>query len=153
MRFCFALLLVQCGVPFMPVGTCNPVGFVALQVEDSRPCECLERLVADAVETASVITGHRQTFEGLSVWVHASDGALEAGTHVDGQYHPESDSIEVERFARSLAHELMHRADVRAGATWEATAAHQGWAERGWSQAGDAFWHRWNPADSSTFCF
>ncbi len=152
MRFAI-LLVVGCGAPFTPVGTCNPSGFARIEIEDTRPCECLERLVADAIDTAETTTGQRQAFEGLSVWLHASDGPLRRGSHVDGEFDPAADIIELERFGRALAHELKHRADVRAGASWQATSEHQGWSERGWLQPGEDFSRRWSPTSSSTFCY
>jgi hypothetical protein len=147
------LVLCACGGDFSPAGSCVVDGWGPWWHEDSRDCSCLLRLAADAEATAEATTGLRQDLSGVSVWLHAADIDVVPGKDFAALYHPESDSIDSERFARSLAHELMHRADLRLGATLDATARHEGWDARGWTSAGESFWRRWSPGASSNFCW
>lgn len=141
-------LLSACGVPFHAAGTCSVQGVGSFQLEDTRPCGCLERLVQDAMATAELTTGVRQDLSALTVQLYGTDELNPVG-----QYHPESDTIESERFGRSLAHELFHRTEIKQGVSVWASARHEGWQARGWTQAGDDFWRRWSPDTSTQSCW
>jgi hypothetical protein len=145
--------------PFEPAGGCTVSGFATVFVEDDRECSCIAgqiHFARDLVTSAGL--GTEADFEDVVIWIHASSSRMEA-TH-EGGNHPwgrtmadgAGYTVELERFARSTAHELIHVANMRAGSTEAEEAAHSRWTDAmhtltnvGWSHA--------DPRYSNTACY
>lgn len=128
MRFALVAALIACNPdPFPPAIGCTEHVFT----EDRRSCDCLtgERESAEALLTKMGL----EVPHGVTVWIHASDEEFQTrdGSYAWGET-VSPDEIVLTRYAFPWAHELLHVRELRDGVALSATAAHTGWAERGW---------------------
>jgi hypothetical protein len=126
--------------PFDPAGSCVTV-IGDVYVQDLRDCGCINQVVKGV--TAQLPD---MDYSKVRVWVYASDNQLEAfpgHRQPWGRTLPGSGGyidIYLERYMRSLGHELEHAKEMEDGISPDMTSTHPDWNTNGKMALGNKLW-------------
>lgn len=149
-----ALFIAACGgPPFEASGTAEYAG-AKIYSEDEGRAACLRDQTKRTLEALEA-SGYSVNTTGLRIYVFASSDKIDSSDGPWGRVVPDGAGgwqIEVERFGRALAEEMLHVNELQNGFTAAQTAEHRDWKTNGKLKLADRLFFAADPSGSPDAC-